>query len=120
MNVGEGKLAKVRVMYWKEIPIQVQAEDESGIVSRPLDSRFQEGADSIALFDKSIGTDEYLDAWEWHEYGELEGSAKDTAISVVERFNSGFPMDFVARIRDSEARGDRIPQPGAVNHWMLG
>ena len=36
-------MAKVRVMYWKEVPAQVQAEDESSSVSRPLNDRFQKG-----------------------------------------------------------------------------
>ena len=33
-------MAKVRVMYWKEIPVQVQGEDDSGRVSKELDARF--------------------------------------------------------------------------------
>ena len=35
-------MAKLRIMYWKEIPIQVQAEDESDTISKQLDGRFQE------------------------------------------------------------------------------
>ncbi|SVD75666.1 uncharacterized protein METZ01_LOCUS428520, partial [marine metagenome] len=38
-------VATVRVMYWKEIPIQVQAEDDTKAVSIPLDDRFQQAAD---------------------------------------------------------------------------
>lgn len=111
-------MARVRVMYWKEIPVQVQAEDESGQSSQPLDARFQEGADSIAMLDGSAGTDAYLDAWEWHDHGEVEGPASDAALQVAERFNSGFPADFVARIRDMHREGKRDPSPGAVNHWL--
>ena len=68
-------MAKVRVLYWKEIPVQVQAEDASGQVSRLLDDRFQEGVDAIAMFDGSSGTDDYLMAWDWGESTEEEGSA---------------------------------------------
>ena len=50
-------MTKVRLMYWKEIPVQVQAEDESGQVSKPLDARFQEGVDAISMFDGSAGSD---------------------------------------------------------------
>ena len=53
-------MARLRVMYWKEIPVQVQAEDDSGRVSRPLDDRFQKAADAVAMKDGSQGTDEYL------------------------------------------------------------
>ena len=60
-------VAKVRIMYWKEIPVQVQAEDELGVVSRQLDDRFQKGVDALSMFDGSAGSDDYLNAWAWGE-----------------------------------------------------
>ena len=105
-------------MYWKEIPVQVQALDNSGAVSRQLDDRFQEGVDAISMFDGSSGSDEYLDAWEWGKYTEVDGSAEQAAASLAERLNRGFPEDFVARIRDLQRSGDRDPRPGAVDHWV--
>ena len=47
-------------MYWKEVPVQVQASDENGTVSVPLDGRFQEAADALSMMDGSAGTDQYL------------------------------------------------------------
>ncbi len=111
-------MAKVRVMYWKEIPVQVQAQDESGQVSKLLDERFQQGVDAIAMFDGSGGTDDYLMAWEWGEYVEVGGTAKDAAAKLAERINRGFPQDFVARIRDLHRAGKRDPRPGALDHWI--
>ena len=111
-------MAKVRTMYWKEIPVQVQAQDDSGQVSKPLDDRFQEGVDMIALFDGSSGTDDYLMAWEWGEYAEVEGAAEEVASRVAERINKGFPQDFLARVRDLHRSGQRDPRPGAVDHWI--
>ena len=111
-------MAKVRVMYWKEVPVQVQAEDESGKTSVPLDDRFQKGVDAVSMFDGSSGTDDYLMAWEWKEFGEFDCSVQDAASSVVGRFNSGFPADFVARIRDLHDAGRRDPRPGAADHWI--
>ena len=55
-------MARVRVMYWKEIPVQVQAEDEDNRVTRQLDERFQKAVDAVAMIDGSQGTDEYLEA----------------------------------------------------------
>ena len=111
-------MAKVRTMYWKEIPVQVQALDDSGAVSRQLDDRFQEGVDAISMLDGSSGSDEYLDAWEWGEYAEVEGPAAEAAAALAERLNAGFPQDFVARIRDLHRTGDRNPRPGTADHWM--
>ena len=111
-------MAKVRIMYWKEIPVQVQAQDDSGTVSRQLDPRFQEGVDAVAMFDGSAGTDDYLMAWEWGEFKELSGSAEAAADVSAAKLNSGFPKDFVARIRDLQREGRRDVTPGAIDHWL--
>ena len=105
-------------MYWKEIPVQVQAQDETGQASNPLDPRFQQGVDAIAMFDGSAGSDEYLMAWDWNDFGEVDGTAQEVADRVAERFNTAFPEDFVARIRDRHSAGARDPTPGAVDHWL--
>ena len=105
-------------MYWKEVPVQVQAEDESGQVSMPLDDRFQQGVDAISMFDGSSGTDDYLMGWEWGAYAEVDGTAQEAAARVAGRYNDSFPRDFVSRIRDLHAAGKRDPRPGAVDHWM--
>ena len=106
-------------MYWKEIPIQLyQAEDESGQVSKPLDDRFQQGVDAISMFDGSSGNDDYLMGWEWSQASDVGGTAEEAATATAERYNQGFPQDFVARIRDLQNSGQRDPRPGAVDHWM--
>ena len=110
-------MAKVRVMYWKEIPVQVQGVDESGPVSIPLDDRFQKGVDAISMFDGSAGGDEYMEAWDWGGYLELDGGAKEAAEATAERINGDFPQDFVARVRALHMSGHRDPRSGAVDHW---
>ncbi len=112
------RLARVRIMYWKEIPVQVQAQDAGSTVSKQLDPRFQEGVDAISMLDGSTGTDDYLMAWEWGEYVDTVGSAESAAESLAARLNSGFPKDFVSRIRDLHRSGERDPSPGAVDHWI--
>ncbi len=113
-------MARVRMMYWKEIPLQVQAKDDSGQVSKPLDDRFQQGADAISMFDGSAGGDDYLDGFQWGGYVEVEGTAEDAASATADRFNSGFPGNFVARIRDVHRAGERDPRPGAADGWLGG
>lgn len=113
-------MAKVRLMYWKEIPVQVQAVDGQDQVSKPLNERFQQAADAISMLDGSAGTDDYLMAWNWGESFEVEGSADDAASRTAERYNSGFPGDFVARVRDLHNAGMRDATPGAIDDWMNG
>ena len=110
-------MTQVRIMYWKEIPVQVQARDDSGTVSRQLDPRFQQGVDSVALFDGSAGADEYLMAWEWGEYADAEGTASEAADTLATHLNHNFPQDFVARIRQLHREGRRDSTPGAIDHW---
>ena len=109
----------IRVMYWKEIPVQVEATDDKKKISKPLEGRFQQGVDAISMFDGSSGTDEYLDAWQWVYYCDIEGDADTSAEKVADKFNEDFPADFVSRIRDLHLSGSRNPTPGAVDHWII-
>jgi hypothetical protein len=104
-------------MYWKEIPVQVQARDRDGQVSRPLASRFQEAADAVAMFDGSAGSDAYLESWGYGPFFEVTGAAAAAADQLAARFNEGMPADFVARIRNLQRSGSRNPSPGAIDKW---
>lgn len=117
VSVTEANLARVRIMYWKEIPVQVQAQDDNGQVSAQLEPRFQEAADAVAMMDGSYGSDAYLDAWGYGEFVEITGEAKQAADDLADKFNKGMPADFVARIRDLEKSGDRDERPGAIDSW---
>ncbi len=107
-------------MYWKEIPVQVQAEDGARVVSVQLDDRFQRGVDAVAMFDGSAGGDEYLMAWDWGEYSDADGGVEEAAAALAALYNSRFPHDFVTRIRQLHLTGDRDPRPGAADHWLRG
>ncbi|MDA1280357.1 MAG: virulence factor [Chloroflexi bacterium] len=109
-------MARVRVMYWKEIPVQVQAEDSHGRISRQLDDRFQKAADVVAMRDGSEGTDEYLDAWGFGPYEEREGTAVAVAEEVAMKLER-IPADFSKKIIDMHSEGTRNPTPGAIDHW---
>lgn len=111
-------MAQVRVMYWKEIPVQVHAQNGDESVSVPLDHAFQEAVDSIAMFEGSAGSDEYLDGWDWCEFRAVEGGAEEAAHATAEHYNSGMPDDFVARLRDLHKTGRRVGVPGAIDHWF--
>ena len=107
-------------MYWKEIPVQVQAEDGGQEVSVPLDDRFQRGVDAVAMLDGSAGGNDYLMAWEWGDFKEADGDPDRAAATVAELYNTRFPQDFVARIRRLLEADERDARPGAVDHWLRG
>ena len=72
------------------------------------------------MFDDSAGTDDYLDAFDWQNAGELAGAAAEVSQRVADHLNSQFPQDFVARIRDSQKAGERDMTPGSVDEWAGG
>ena len=109
-------MARVRVMYWKEIPVQVQAEDADGRVTRQLDERFQKAVDAVAMIDGSQGTDEYLEGWQFGPYFEQDGPAADSAESVAGKLEK-MPENFIRRIIELQKRGERNVQPGSIDSW---
>ena len=107
-----------RILYWKEIPVQIQVADEHQTLSIPLDPKFQEAVDAIAMFDQSITSDEYLNSWEWGHWQEFNNTAEETASHLSKKFNCHFPDDFVKRIRNLHKSGSRIGTPGSIDHWV--
>lgn len=109
-------MARVRVMYWKEIPVQVQAEDADTRVTRQLEERFQKAVDAVAMTDGSQGTDEYLEGWQFGPYFEHDASAADSADSVAGKLEQ-MPENFVRRILELQKNGSRDIQPGSIDNW---
>ena len=109
-------MARVRVMYWKEIPVQVQAEDADSRVTRQLDERFQKAVDAVAMIDGSQGTDEYLEGWQFGPYFDQDTPAADSAESVASKLEQ-MPENFVRRILELHKSGDRNVQPGSIDSW---
>jgi hypothetical protein len=68
----------VEVLYWQEIPSVVRAGD----VKRQLPDWFQQEIDRVAMEQGLVGSDAYLEHWEWRAYGELDASAADAAEAV--------------------------------------
>ena len=102
-------------MYWKEIPVQVQTEENGDTGSVPLDDRFQQAGDSISMMEGSFGTDDYLDGWQWGEYCEIVIPASDLSLLVADLYNKCMPQDFVKRIRDAHKNGARKSNPKGID-----
>ena len=81
-------MAKYQVMFWRHIPAQVKAWDESGEVKRMLPDRFQAAIDAYAMNDGSTAMDAYLEAWYWGDEGERAGSPEDVAGALVKELDA--------------------------------
>ena len=81
-------MANYKILYWQEVPSQIKAEDEFDEVTLPLDVRFQERIDDLALRRGLQGSDEYLAQWRWSEQEEREGVAREVAEAVKAELES--------------------------------
>ena len=84
-------MARYQVMFWKHIPSQVKAWDETGEVKRMLPDRFMAAIDAYAMREGSTGMDAYLDGWKWGDVAERDGAAAVVAETVVAELDRGYP-----------------------------
>jgi Virulence factor len=76
-------LNQVRVLYWQDIPslIRVTAGDGTQL-SRQLPDRFQQEIDRVAMAQGLIGSEAYLEQWEWRDSQPREGSLQGVLDAV--------------------------------------
>ena len=111
-------ISKYRIMYWKEIPVQVKVEDDLDVISEPLDPRFQQAVDAISMFDGSMGSDDYLMGWTWGEEIKIEGNAKDIVQKISGKYNSSMPKNLISKIKSLQKSKKRSEKPGSIDKWM--
>lgn len=73
-------MSRVQVLYWQDIPSVVKA----GEVKRQLPDWFQQEIDRVAMEQGLLGSDAYLEQWEWREHGEVAGSDAEAVDAVVD------------------------------------
>ena len=75
-------MATYKILYWQEIPSQINAEDDLDNVTLPLDSRFMERIDRLAAQRGLQSTDDYLAQFRWSDEQERDGTAEDVARAI--------------------------------------
>ena len=89
--IEEAAVARVRILYWHEIPSVVEAQDdEGGRHKEQLSSRFQELIDTIAMRKRIVGTDAYLEGWHRGRPEKREGAAMAVAKAVALELEATF------------------------------
>jgi hypothetical protein len=77
-------VTRYRILSWRGIPAQLKVYGESG---RPksveLDEWFVKEIDRVAMREKIIGSDEYLQLWQWSKDLERPGSVDEVVSEVV-------------------------------------
>ena len=108
-------LTNIKIMYWKEIPVQIQASDDKTTKNYQLSEKFQESVDKVAMFDGSYGSDSYLDGW---SYGPIKSMNLDidNAISKISEKFETFDGDIVQIISKKWKNNTRNESPGSLNY----
>jgi hypothetical protein len=83
-------MATYKVLYWQEIPSQVQAEDDLDEVSVPLPDRFLARIDQVAMRTGMAGSDDFLAQWRWSEPEDRPGTAQEVADAVAAELDAAF------------------------------
>ena len=81
-------MATYKVLYWREIPAQVRAEDAEDEVTVPLAPRFMERIDQLAAQHGLQQADDYLAQWRWSAEEERDGSAQEVADAVKDELET--------------------------------
>ncbi|MGI9494066.1 MAG: virulence factor [Geminicoccaceae bacterium] len=76
-------MARYRILYWHHIPSVVEARDQKTVHKEELSQRFQELIDRIAMKNRLIGTDAYLEGWRKGRAEVRAGAADEVARAVA-------------------------------------
>jgi hypothetical protein len=77
-------VARVQILRWQDIPSVVKAFDDDGTaVSAQLPDWFQQEIDRRAMEQGLVGSDAYLEQWQWGDLEERPGSAAEVLDAVV-------------------------------------
>ena len=68
-----------QVLYWQDVPSVVK----DGEAKRQLPDWFQQEIDRRAMEQGLVGSDAYLEQWQWGELEERPGSAAEVLDAVV-------------------------------------
>ena len=72
-------MAKVTIVYWRDMPAQVIVGRGRRGVKIQLSERFEQAIDRAAMASGAAGTDEYLAEWRKAESVEVAGSDQEAA-----------------------------------------
>ncbi len=87
-------MTRYRILSWRGIPAQLKVYGESG---RPksveLDEWFVKEIDRVAMREQIIGSDEYLQLWQWSKDLERPGSVDEVVSEVVAEIEAEWRPD---------------------------
>ena len=91
-------MAKVQIMYWKDIPYAVRVTDDAGRVSKQLPREFEAVVDAAAMAEGATEQSAYQAGFRWGDSEERPGTAADVAEAVVAEIVAAYPSGRLAKL----------------------
>jgi hypothetical protein len=80
---------RVQVLYWQEIPSVIRVTGDDGAqLSRQLPDWFQQEIDRLAMEQGLVGSDSYLEQFEWRDLAAREGTPLDVLEAIEAELTS--------------------------------
>lgn len=100
-------MARITLVYWRDIPAQVLAGTGRGAAKVVLSERFEQAIDRAAMVSGATGTDAYLADWRRVPGGEAEGDDRAAAAARAAAIEAEWSPD---RLRAVALAGGREGQ----------
>ena len=97
-------MAKLTILYWRDIPTQVIIKSDQGAAKRELDGRFLQAVDMAAMRGGAHSADDYLADW---RHGPAEACGDDLeaeADAAVTRLEEAYDKDRLKALIDAGGR----------------
>ena len=99
-------MAKLTIVYWRDIPAQVIAKERRNAAKRVLSERFEKAIDRAAMRSGARDTDAYLAEWRRGAAGPCGGDLEAEAALVAARLEAEYSDDRLAALIVSGGRED--------------
>ena len=83
-------MAKIIIIYWRDIPSQVTAKAGRKAEKQMLSDRFQEAIDMAAMRSKAADSDDYLDEWRRSEPVECGDDLRAAVTQAAEQLEADY------------------------------
>ena len=98
-------MAKLTIVYWRDIPAQVIVKaGRRSVAKRELSLRFVEAIDMCAMRSGLAETDAYLEEWRKAEAVEVSDDLEAEADSAAEKIEKEYDKDRLKKLISSEGR----------------
>jgi len=91
-------MAKLVVVYWRDVPAQVTVREARRAERRQLSKRFEQAIDRAAMKAGLTNDDAYLEQWHRGDPVEVSGDLKEEVDSAAARIEKAYPQQRLAAL----------------------